>query len=77
MNYYKEVNRKSYYPVHQYSVQFTALYPCFAPYNDWIEEVVEIFDTDEESAIDTLRKEYGPFFMALAILDVKRSDNNG
>ena len=77
MDYDKEIYRKYYYPVHRYSVNFIALYPCFAPYNDWTEEVVEIFDTDEESAIDTLRKEYGPFFMALAILDVKRSDNNG
>ena len=77
MNYDKEIYRKYYYPVHQYSVTFLALYPCFSPYNDWTEEVVEIFDTDEESAIDTLRKEYGPFFMALAILDVKRSDSNG
>lgn len=75
MDMYKEYYRKEYYPVHEYAITFTAIYLSTAPYNDWIEETVYVFDTDEESAIDVLRKEYSPFFMSIAILNVERIKN--
>lgn len=70
----REAYRHRLYPIHRYDITIAGLrYGCTLS-TEWEEYEISIFDTDEDSAIETITKEYGQFFGHMAIINVERID---